>query len=130
MRITTHGLVYTTLSRVKINESFYLLNELNHRNIHVKQKLVDEINRLTTNALSRLERVPTTNSFKNNLPIATLNTCSLQAHIEDLMNSMVICFQETHLKNIPRNNPLCKFNLKIARSVHGFLTCIDKTIQT
>ena len=86
--------------------------------------------------METLEHVPTTISFKNNLSIATMNTCSLQAHIEDvihdedLMNIMVICFQETHLTNVPRNNPLCKFNLKIARSVHGFLTCIDKTIQT
>ena len=94
------------------------------------------MNCLTTNALWRLEHVPTTISFKNNLSIATLNTRRLQTHIEDviqdgdIINNMVICFQETHLTNVPRNNPLCKFNLKIAHCVHGFLTCIDKTIQT
>ena len=70
------------------------------------------------------------------MSIATLNTLNLKAHIEDviqdedLMNSIVICFQETHLTNVPRNNPLCKFNLNIAHFVHGVLTFICKTIQT
>ena len=52
--IKKHGLVYTTLSRVKSIESLYLLNELTHKKFHVKQKEVDAMNRLTTNALWRL----------------------------------------------------------------------------
>ena len=36
--ITTHGLVYTALSRVKSIESVYLLNEFTHKNFHVKQR--------------------------------------------------------------------------------------------
>jgi hypothetical protein len=36
--IRKHGLVFTTLSRVKNMESLYLLNPLTHKNFRVKQK--------------------------------------------------------------------------------------------
>ena len=70
------------------------------------------------------------------MSIATLNTRSLHKHIddviqdEDIMDNMVICFQECHLINPPTNTALCKFNFSLAYSVHGVITCIDKSIQT
>ena len=43
------------------------------------------MNCLTTNALWRLEHVPTTISFIFFLSISTLNNHSLEAHIEDVI---------------------------------------------
>ena len=37
-RVTRHGLMYTTLSRVKSIESVYLHNELTHKNFYVNLK--------------------------------------------------------------------------------------------
>ena len=44
--IQKHGLVYTTLSRVKNIESLYLLNSLTHKKFRVKQKFDIEMQRL------------------------------------------------------------------------------------
>ena len=67
--------------------------------------------------------------------IVTLNTRSLYAHIddilqdEDLMNSMIICFQETRTDCPPKKNKILKYNFNTTYSVHGVLSCIDKNIS-
>ena len=57
--------------------------------------------RLIANGLWKVDDVQKSISTRNKLSIASLNTRSLQAHLddilgdEDLMNSMILCFQET-----------------------------------
>jgi hypothetical protein len=46
-----------------------------------------------------------------------------------LMQSMVICFQETYLHQAPKAIELDRFNFNIAHFVHGVLTCVDKSIE-
>ena len=48
--IQIHGLVYTTLSRVRSIESLYLLSPLTKDNFKVKQKVDIEMERLRTTA--------------------------------------------------------------------------------
>ena len=97
--ISTHVLVYTTLSRVKTMESLYLVNKLTQKNFHVNKKIVEEMRHLTTNALWKLGYIQTPITNTNTLSVATLNTRSLYAHIndivhdKDLMNIIILYIQ-------------------------------------
>lgn len=132
--MTQHGLVYTALSRVKTIDSLYLLSKLSHKNFHVKDKVLNEMTRLTTIATWELKFGKKISNNKNVLSIATLNTRSLYAHISDvvhhtdLMDNMILCFQETHLQAPPTNKQFFAFNFAIAHCIHGILTCIEKKI--
>jgi hypothetical protein len=81
------------------------------------------------------QRKKTTNDT-NNLSIATLNTHSLHAHIDDIvhdiefMNNMVLCLQETHLHVPPKNKQFMTFNFPITHFIHGIITCIKKRYQS
>jgi len=127
--------VYTALSRVKTIDSLFLLNQLSRKNFHVAKKVSDEMVRIETNSLWTTTHIEKPMCSKNMLSISTLNTRSFRNHLddivhdEDLMQSMVICFQETYLDQAPKAIELDKFNFNIAHFVHGVLTCVDKSID-
>lgn len=101
--VTKYGLVYTALLCVKTIDLLYLIRKLAHENFHVKNKILYEIAQLETTATWELEFSKKRSNNKNVLLIASLNTCSLHAHLSDvihhtdLMENMILCFQETHL---------------------------------
>jgi hypothetical protein len=96
--------VYTTLTRVKTIDSLYLLKPLSQNNFHVANKVLDEMNRLTTNASWIVEDIERPNWSINNFSISTLNTRSLWKHLgdvvqdKDLIENMVVFFQETSFR--------------------------------
>lgn len=82
--------------------------------------------------MARLEFAKKKSAIKDVLSIASLNTHSLHAHLSDvihhndLMDNMVLYFQETHLYTPPIDKEFLSFNFSIAHSTHGILTCINK----
>jgi hypothetical protein len=113
--IRTHGLVYTTLSRVKTMNSLFLIQKITQENFCVNKKVTTEMKRLLENQSWKLDYVQSSITCSNRLSIVTLNTCSLHAHLddilqdEDLMSNMILCFQETRTnwppskKNFPNS---------------------------
>lgn len=101
--VTKHGLVYTSLSHVSNIDSLYLINKLTQQHFHVKNKIINEMAQLETIGAWKLEFAKKKCDNKNVLSIANLNTHSLHAHLsdvihhKDLMENMILCFQETHL---------------------------------
>ena len=132
--IRTHGLVYTTLSRVRSMNSLFLLQKLTQENFHVNKKIAEEMKQLIANGLWKVDNVQKSISTRNKLSIASLNTRSLQAHLddilgdEDLMNSMILCFQETRTNCPPSKKQFSKFNFNTGHYVHGLLSCIQENI--
>lgn len=132
--VTKDGLVYTTLSCVRTIDSLYLISKLVQQNFHVKNKIVNEMARLETIGAWELEFAKKRSNNNNVLSIASLNTRSIHAHLsnvihhKDLMDNMVLCFQETHLHIPPIDKESLSFNFAIAHSTHGILTCKNKKI--
>ena len=69
------------------------------------------------------------------ISIISLNNRSLQIHIDDLLNdydlmqSDILCLQETHLTNSMLLKILETFNFISNHSKHGLLICIKKHIK-
>ena len=120
---------------MKTIDSLFLLKQLSQKNFHVTKKVSDEMVRLETNSLWTTNHIEKPVCLENILSISTLNTRIFHKHLddivhdEDLMESMIICFQETYLDYAPQAIELNKFNFNIAHFVHGVLTCVDKSID-
>lgn len=135
--ISQHGLIYTTLSRVRNINALYILQRLTTKNFNVNKKISDEMTRLETFASWKLdlEQRAICNANVNVLSIGTLNTRNAVVHIDDiahdtqLMNNMIICLQETHLSTRPNKNEFVKFNIIVSYLNYGLLTCIRDDIQ-
>ena len=83
--IQIHGLVYTTLSRVRSIDSLYLLSALTKDNFKFKHKVDIEMQRLRTTAKWHLQydyQSIQTNSY---VSILSLNMCNLHAHMDDIL---------------------------------------------
>ena len=95
--ISTHGLVYTTISRVSMVESLYLLQRMTHENFCVNKKVLEETKHLRTEASWKSWYIEKTIASVNALTISSLDTWSLCAHMNDivhdehLMKAMIIC---------------------------------------
>ena len=101
--IRQHGLTYTALSQTKSVDSLFLLQPLTTKNFKVKDKIQLEMSRLQTCAQWKLDNLNTCSKNKSHMLLCTLNTRSLKAHAEDIVNdygimqSDILCLQETHM---------------------------------
>ena len=133
--IRKHGLVYTTLLRVRNIQSLYLLNALTQDNFRVKQKIASEKERLQKDAKWELGYYSQSINLDSSISILSLNTRNLQEHINyvlndyDLMQSDILCLQETYLKNSMLNEKFISFNCISNFSKHGVMTCFKKHIM-
>ena len=120
--IRCHGLVYTTLSRVGNIESLYFLSPLKKQNFRIQHKISLEMERLQRNTKWQLDYNYSLLEIKAYISILSLNTHSLQIHIVDLLNdydlmqSDILCLQETHLTQPMLLKRLEEFNFKIGRA--------------
>ena len=84
--IQIHGLVYTTLSCVKSIDSLYLLSLLTKDNFKVKQKVYIEMEWLRTTVKWQLYYDYQFIQTNSSVSILSLNTRSLNAHMDDILN--------------------------------------------
>jgi exonuclease III len=130
--IRIHGLVYTALSRVRNIESLYLLNPLKMDNFKVKQKIDTEMQRLRTIAKWNLAYDFESIKSSTNISILTLNTRSLHAHMNDILNdydtmqSDILCLQETYMTLSMQNQQFPSFNCISSCTKHGVMTLVKK----
>jgi hypothetical protein len=116
-------------------DSSSLIQKFTHGNFYVNKKVATEMERLFAYESWKLDYVRTSIRFSNRLSIVTLNTHSLHTHLndilqdEDLMNNMILCFQETHTNWPPNEDKFSKFSFNATYSVHGVLSCIERNID-
>jgi hypothetical protein len=132
--IQKHGLVYTTLSHVKNIESLYFLNALTHENFRVKQKVDIEMQRLHSSAKWVVEYDSQSIQSESCISIFSLNTCNLNAHIDDIVNdydimqSDILCLQETYMTMCMENEQFQNFNCISNCIEHGVMILVKKYI--
>jgi exonuclease III len=130
--IRIHGLVYTALSRVRNIESLYLLHPLKMDNFKVKQKIDIEMQRLRTIAKWNLAYDLESIKSSTNISILTLNTRSLHAHMNDILNDYdtmqadILCLQETYMTLSMQNQQFPSFNCISSCTKHGVMTLVKK----
>ena len=114
--IQVHGLVYTTLSCVRNIELLYLLNALTNNNFKVKQKVNCEMQRLQITTKWKLEYDYSSIQSLRSILILSLNTCNLHAQLSDIcsdydmMQSNILCLQETYMSLSMKNEYFKNFN--------------------
>jgi hypothetical protein len=122
------------LSRVKSIDSLYLLSPLTKDNSRVKQKVDIEMERLRTTAKWQLHydyQSIQTNSY---VSILSLNTCSLNAHMDDILNdydlmqSDILCLQETHMELCMQNKQFPDYNCISSYITHGVMILVKKHV--
>jgi exonuclease III len=133
--VTRHGLVYTALSRVKTIECLYLVNKLEQKNFTVSSKVLVESTRLIKDASLQFQYGLKSIPCNQHLIICSLNTRSMVLHIEDiahdteLLESHILCLQETHLHSPPMHTIFANQYTCIATySVHGLVIAVKKGI--
>ena len=130
-----HGLVYMALLRVRNIQSLYLLNDLTKDNFRVKEKIAFEMEHLKKDAKWDLGYYSQSINLDSSISILSLNKRNLQAHIDDVLNeydlmqSDILCLQETYLKNSMLNEKFISFNCISNFSKHGVMTCFKKHIM-
>jgi exonuclease III len=130
--IRIHGLVYTTLSRVRNIESLYLLNALKMDNFKVKQKIDIEMQRLRSTAKWELSCDLDSKKSSTSISILTLNTRSLHSHMDDILNgydtmqSDILCLQETYMTLSMQNQQFPSFNCISSCTKYGVMTLVKK----
>jgi exonuclease III len=130
--IRIHGLVYTALSRVRNIESLYLLNALKMDNFKVKQKIDIEMQRLRSTAKWDLACDLESKKSTTSISILTLNTRSLHAHMNDILNdydtmqSDILCLQETYMTLSMQNQQFPSFNCISSCTKYGVMTLVKK----
>ena len=116
-------------------DSLFLVHKLSQQNFSVNKKVTTEMKQLLVHGSWKLDYVHSSITCSNKISIVNLKTRSLYAHIddilqdEDLMNSMIIYFQETRTDFPPKKNKILKYNFNTTYSVHGVFSCIDKNIS-
>jgi len=132
--IQIHGLVYTTLSRVKSIDSLYLLSPLTKDNFKVKQKVDIEMEQLKTTAKWQLHYDYQSIQTNSSVSILSLNTRSLNAHMDDILNdydimkSNILCLQETHMALCTQNKKLPNHNFISSYITHGVMILVKKHV--
>jgi hypothetical protein len=132
--IQIHGLVYTALSRVRNIESLYLLSTLTKDNFKVKQKVDIEMQRLRTSEKWHLEYDYRSIQTNSSVLILSLNTRSLNAHMNDILNdydtmqSDILCLQETYMTLCMQNKQFPNFNCISSYITHGVMILLKKHI--
>ena len=128
--IRQHGIMYTTLSWIKILENLFLVKPLSPKHFRVKNKINIEMERLQSNASWHLDIDPTCPQSTPHFLLCTLNTWSLHAHKADqlndfeIMSSDVLCLQEAHI-SLPQNHSLYGlFTTQCNNAIHGFMKMI------
>jgi hypothetical protein len=132
--IQIHGLVCTTLSRVRSIDSLYLLSPLKKDNSKVKQKVDIEMERLRTTEKWQLHydyQPIQTNSY---VSILSLNTHNLNAHMDDILNDYdlmqfdILCLQETHMALCMQNKQFPNDNCISSYVTHGVIILVKKHV--
>jgi len=133
--IRTHGLVFTTLSRVKTMNSLFLIQKITQENFCINQKVTTKMKRLLENQSWKLDYVQSSIKCFDRISIVTLNMRSLHAHLDDILqdddlnSTMIICLQETRTSWLPNKKQFSKFNFNATYYVHGVISCIERNID-
>ncbi|KAH9323082.1 hypothetical protein KI387_017721, partial [Taxus chinensis] len=133
--VSSHGLAYTALSRVRTISSLYLLSPLTKKNFSIKQAISTEMERLRNEAKWNIQHELSTADISLSIIIASLNTRSLHAHREailhdhELMQSQILCLQETHIASAIAMDYLDRYQCLSAHHVHGLPIFIANNIR-
>jgi exonuclease III len=132
--IQIHGLVYTTLTRVRSIDSLYFLSALTKDNFKVKHKVDIEMQCLRTSTKWHLQydyQSIQTNSF---VSILTLNIRNLHAHMDDILNdydtmqSDILCLQEKYMTLCMQNKQFPNHNCISSYTTHGVMILVKKHV--
>ena len=105
-----------------------MLNALTKDNFRVKEKIASEMERLQKDAKWELGYYSQSINLDSSISILSINTHNLQAHFDDVLNeydlmqSNILCFQETYLKISMLNEKFISFNCITNFSKHGVMT--------
>ena len=102
----------------------------------MKQNIASEMERLEKDTKWELRYDSQSINLDSSISILSLNKRNLQAHIDDVLNdydlmqSNILCLQETYLKNSMLNEKFISFNcISNYFSKHGVMTCFKKHIM-
>lgn len=100
--VNSHGLVYIALPHFRDMYSLFMIYPLTRKNFKVKEKIINKMNQLNTDAKWKLSNNKIQTYRDNSITILSLNTRSLTMHIDDniseynFLHADIICLQETH----------------------------------
>jgi endonuclease/exonuclease/phosphatase (EEP) superfamily protein YafD len=120
--------------RVRSIDSLYLLSPLTKDNFKVKQKVDIEMERLRTTVKWQLHYDYQSIQTNSSLSILSLNTRSLNAHMDDILNdydlmqSDILCLQETHMALCMQNKQFPNHNCISSYITHGVMILVKKHV--